>query len=131
MQRSIEDLEQILSRISTQYEESQKAYLEIFAECNRALCQTKEELHLLYNEATVCGYEPLPAIHLNDPKLVAAWNALYWHHDGATADTIAEYLGKHRTTVSTYLNILVAENLAQKKRIGHEIYYKAIIQREE
>jgi len=131
LQRSIGDIEIILGQISHQYKESQKVIDEQFAECNRALGMVKEELHQISDVASACGLEPIPDISIQDPKLLTAWKALYRYHEGATADTIAEILGKHRTTVSTYLNILVDDNYAEKNRIGHEIYYKAIIQREE
>ena len=131
LQRSIGDIEIILNSISHQYKESHRIIEGQFAECNRALGQVKDELHQICDVASTCGIEPIPDTTLKDKKLLTVWRALYRFHDGATADTIADVLGKHRTTVSTYLNMLVDDNHAEKNRNGHEIYYKAIIQREE
>jgi predicted transcriptional regulator len=55
---------------------------------------------------------------------------LFRHPEGATAETIASGLDRHRSTVSTYLNMLVTLGFAEKFRDGHEIYYKAIIKSE-
>jgi response regulator of citrate/malate metabolism len=131
LQRSIGDIEIILGELSRQYKESLKAVNDTIAESNRALSKVKEELHQISDVARECGYHPIPATSISDPKLNSVWQTLYWYHEGATADTIAQLLGKHRTTVSTYLNMLVSENYAEKERIGHEIYYKAKIQTEE
>jgi len=127
LQRSIGDIEHIIRKISYQYDESQKIFKEQLKECSNALGLVKQELNEIGDFASACGYEPQPDISLKDPKLKSAWKVLYRFHEGATADTIAECMGKHRTTVSTYLNMLVSENYAQKERIGHEIYYKAVI----
>ena len=71
-----------------------------------------------------------PTFPLHDPKLKKAWLVLYKYHKGATADTIAEDLQRHRTTVSTYLNTLVLMQFAKKERTGHEIMYKVILKKD-
>jgi len=69
-------------------------------------------------------------IPIKDEKLKRAWEALFRYPDGATADIIATALNRHRSTVSTYLNMLEKLDYAEKYREGHEIFYKAIIKTE-
>lgn len=131
LQDSMITIEHNFEKLSKEYEESQKTFEKLLKECNISLGHAKAELNKIVDIADHCGLRPLPEIPIKDAKLQEAWKALYRYHDGATADMIAAYLGKHRTTVSTYLNMLEAENLAQKYRIGHVIYYKAVLQRDE
>ena len=60
-------------------------------------------------------------------RLREVWEALYRHSNGATADAIAGDLDRHRTTISTYLNLLVTMGYAKKHRSGHAIVYTAIV----
>ena len=73
----------------------------------------------------------LSTIPIEDRKLQKAWAALARYPKGATAEDIMRDLDRHRTTVSTYLNQLVLLEFAEKERIGHEIYYRAIPYKEE
>jgi len=131
LQDSIITIEHSFEKLSREYEKSQKTFQELLKECNSALGNAKAEINKIGDIADQCGLKPLPEIPIDDIKLKEVWIALYRYHDGATADMIAAYLGKHRTTVSTYLNMLKGEKLAQKYRIGHVIYYKAVLQRDE
>lgn len=71
------------------------------------------------------------ATQIPDERLRRVWQALFRYSDGgATADEIAGDLERHRTTVSTYLNMLVVMGHAGKRRSGHSIYYTAIVKPE-
>jgi hypothetical protein len=120
-------LEELIHRI----EEHQKTSLEItekiLKECNDLLSEVKIEFHQTLKDADQFEFERIPEIPIDDSKLKKAWLVLYKYHNGATADRIAEDLMRHRTTVSTYLNTLVLMQFAKKERIGHEIVYKAVL----
>jgi predicted transcriptional regulator len=120
-------LEELIHHI----EEHQKASLEItekiLKECNDLLSEVKIEFHQTLKDADQFEFERIPEIPIEDIKLKKAWLVLYKYHNGATADRIAEDLRRHRTTVSTYLNTLVLMQFAKKERTGHEIVYKAIL----
>jgi len=73
----------------------------------------------------------LSTIPIEDRKLKKAWATLAQYPNGATAEDIMKDMKRHRTTVSTYLNQLVLLNFAKKERRGHEIYYRAVLYKEE
>jgi predicted transcriptional regulator len=130
IQSIISRLEDVSKNIE-EYQETVNLLLDsIKNECNSIVVDAKSQLHRAFIEAEKYGIEPVPDVHIEDKKLKSAWIALYRHHDGATADTIALELRRHRTTVSTYLNYLVHMGYATKKRVGHEIYYYAILMKD-
>jgi response regulator of citrate/malate metabolism len=120
-------LEDLIRRIDMHQKESAATTEKILGECNDQLAQVKLEFHKTLTQADPFGFEEIPDIPLRDAKLRKAWLILYKYHNGATADTVAADLRRHRTTVSTYLNTLVLMQFAQKERIGHEIIYRAIL----
>ena len=133
----IREIQSIIARLEDvtrnieEYQKTSNMLLDsIKSECNSIMTDAKRQLHQAFVEAEKYGFEPVPDVHIEDKKLRSAWVALYRHHVGATADTIAQELDRHRTTVSTYLNYLVLMGYAKKKRAGHEIYYTAVLMRE-
>jgi response regulator of citrate/malate metabolism len=131
--REIRELQDIISRIEHfesaigHYQEQCNATFEAMQkECTSIVTDAKEQLHQILVSAEEQGIEPIPDVPIDDKKLKKAWIALFRHHNGATAEMIAEDLGRHRTTVSTYLNYLVVLRFAEKERRGHEIYYTAV-----
>jgi hypothetical protein len=120
-------LENLIRRIEVHQKNSLETTEKIIRECNDLLSEVKLEFHQTLRDADQFEYERIPDIPIDDPKLKKAWLVLYKYHKGATADTIAEDLQRHRTTVSTYLNTLVLMQFAKKERTGHEIMYKAIL----
>jgi hypothetical protein len=74
--------------------------------------------------------QSLQDISVDNNKLQKTYFLLTKYPDGATADEIANIMRRHRTTVSTYLNQLVEKELAKKSRKGHEIYYRAVLNKE-
>lgn len=124
-------LEDLIHRIEEQQKKSFAATEEILCECNALLAELKLEFHQTLEHADQLGYEHIPEIPIEDTKLKKAWIVLYKYHTGATADTVALDLKRHRTTVSTYLNMLVVMHFARKERIGHEIIYKAVVPKDE
>jgi len=127
MHALILQLEDLIHRIEAQQRESFLATETILGECNDLLSSVKLEFHQALTDADRFGYESIPDIPIEDIKLKKAWIGLYKYHNGATADTIASDLKRHRTTVSTYLNTLVLMQFAKKERSGHEIVYRAVI----
>jgi response regulator of citrate/malate metabolism len=133
----IREIQSIISRLEDvtrnieEYQKTSNLLLDsIKNECNSIMSDAKTQLHQTFVEAEKYGFEPVPDVHIEDKKLKNAWITLYRHHDGATADTIAEELHRHRTTVSTYLNYLVLMGYAKKKRVGHVIYYTAVLMKQ-
>ena len=131
MHARILQLEDLIHRIEEQQKNSYKATEKILDECNDLLSEVKLEFHQTLTDADQFEYERIPAIPIEDSKLKKTWLVLYKYHNGATADTIATDLRRHRTTVSTHLNTLVLMQFAQKERIGHEIIYKAVVNKDE
>lgn len=121
--------ESLIDRFEERMAESQAGYRRLLSEGDALVREAKARLHEIHEEARRCGVEPLPDVPIRDEKLKSAWLALYQFHDGATADEVAELILKHRTTVSTYLNILTSMDYAVKERRGHEIYYRAVLPR--
>ena len=124
-------LEDLIHRIETQQKNSYEATEKILDECNDLLSKVKLEFHQTLRDADQFEFERIPDIPIEDNKLKKAWLVLYKYHNGATADTIATDLRRHRTTVSTHLNTLVLMQFAQKERIGHEIIYKAVLKKDD
>jgi hypothetical protein len=130
MHARILQLEDLIHRIEDQQKISYETTEKILDECNDLLSEVKLEFHQTLTDADQFEYERIPAIPIEDSKLKKAWLVLYKYHNGATADTIALDLRRHRTTVSTHLNTLVLMHFAQKERIGHEIIYKAVVKKD-
>ncbi len=120
----------LIHRIEVHQKNSLETTEKIIKECNDLLSEVKLEFHQTLRDADQFEYERIPDIPIADPKLKKAWLVLYKYHNGATADTIAEDLQRHRTTVSTYLNTLVLMQFAEKERTGHEIMYRAILKKD-
>ncbi|MDD1676835.1 MAG: helix-turn-helix domain-containing protein [Methanomicrobiales archaeon] len=127
LQALIVRLQELEVRIQSAEQESRDIFAVLIRECHDIISESKTQLHSLIREADRIGYDLIPDLPIADKKLKDAWIALFRHAPGATADTVAEELHRHRTTVSTYLNTLVSMGLAEKERVGHEIYYKAIV----
>jgi len=123
-------LEDLIHRIELHQKKSMETTSEILKECNDLLSEVKIEFHQTLKDADQFDFERIPDIPIDDIKLKKAWLVLYKFHSGATADTVAEDLKRHRTTVSTYLNTLVLMHFAKKERTGHEIMYKAILSKD-
>lgn len=120
-------LEELAVKIDDAQNNCTRVFAELKADYNAILADIKLEFHSSVINAEKFGYDLIPDIPLEDKKIKSAWIALFKHHNGATADEISEDLHRHRTTVSTYLNTLVLMGYAKKERIGHEIYYKAVL----
>ena len=56
---------------------------------------------------------------------------LNYEHKEARAEDLAPLLGKHRSTISQYLNRLHDIGKVSKKRVGHEVYYSILVTQEE
>ncbi|MCK9592362.1 MAG: helix-turn-helix domain-containing protein [Methanoregula sp.] len=125
-------LENLVQRIELHQKNSLKITEEILKDCNNLISEVKIEFHQTLRDADQFDFERLPDIPIEDPKLKKVWLVLYRYHNGATADTIAKDLKRHRTTVSTYLNQLASPKykLARRDRIGHEILFKAILKKD-
>jgi hypothetical protein len=123
----IRRLENLGGRIEESQKQCNRMFEDLKAENDDILSDLKRHVHHSVAAAERRGFDLIPDIPIEDRKLKAAWITLFQHHTGATADEIAVDLNRHRTTVSTYLNTLVLMNFVTKERIGHEIYYKAII----
>lgn len=120
-------LEELIHRIEEHQKNSLEITENILRECNDLLSEVKIEFLQTLKDADQFEFERIPEIPIEDIKLKKAWLVLYKYHNGATADRVAEDLRRHRTTVSMYLNTLVLMQFAKKERIGHEIVYKAIL----
>jgi DNA-binding NarL/FixJ family response regulator len=129
LQALIIRLEELELRIRKAEQESRALFSILLQECHGILSEAKTQVHRLIRQADQMGYDLIPDVPIEDKKLKDAWIALFRHASGATAEAIAEELHRHRTTVSTYLNQLVVMELAEKERVGHEIYYKAILKK--
>ena len=70
---------------------------------------------------------PAEVSGLDMKKIQQTFELLLKYPDGATTDEIARVMKRHRTTISTYLNQLEQDGMARKERIGHEFYYRAIV----
>lgn len=123
-------LEDILSDIEVARRETDARFENLEEVCNSVLSDAKALFHDSCTVAEQYGLDIIPDIPISDGKLKKAWIALFRHQRGATADQIAEDLGRHRTTVSTYLNRLEEIGLAKRERMGHEVYYKAVLKNE-
>jgi predicted transcriptional regulator len=122
-------LEQLYKDMDRQQKAHHQHFEKLKSETLKAIEEGRLHLKLLLRIDTTessLSFE-LP---IKDEKLKKAWEALFRHPEGETADTIAGELNRHRTTVSTYLNMLVTLEYAEKFRKGHEIFYKAIIKTE-
>lgn len=132
--RKIEDLinrmEDLSSHIDRFQQISNAQITELRQECDAILAEAKQDYHALIIAAEKMGQDLAPDIALGDQRLNNTWLALYRHHGGATAEEIAQDLKRHRTTVSTNLNTLVLMNLAKKERVGHEVYYTAVLNKD-
>lgn len=120
-------LEDILSEIEETRRETDARFERLEEECISVLSDAKAIFHESCTIAEHYGIDIIPDLPISDGKLKRAWIALFRHQRGATADEIAEDLGRHRTTVSTYLNRLAEIGLAESERVGHEVYYKAVL----
>ena len=103
----IRHLEVLDTRIEQSQKECNVMFEEIRKDYNEILAELKLQAHKTIVTADRYGYDLIPDVPLDDRKLKNAWIALFRHHNGATADEIAEDMHRHRTTVSTYLNTLV------------------------
>jgi len=122
-------LEDLIQRIEEHQKSSLKTTESILRECNDLISEVKIEFHQTLKDADQFEFERIPDIPIEDSLYKRVWLVLYKYHNGATADTIAKDLNRHRTTVSTYLNTLVLMQFAKKERIGHEILYRAILKK--
>ena len=125
LQTKVASIEDVIMRITEHQKSSQAAFDSLIQEYHSKFGEVKNSLHKAIEDVEKCGLNPLPDIPINDPKLKQAWMKLYNHHEGANADTISDEMNKHRTTVSTYLNILVHLGFARKEREGHQTIYFA------
>ena len=123
-------LEDLIRRLEDNQRTSLQTTEQILKDCNDLISEVKIEFHQTLKDADEFEFERIPDIPIEDTKLKKAWLVLYKYHSGATADTVAEDLKRHRTTVSTYLNTLVLMHFAKKERTGHEIIYKAVLIKE-
>lgn len=119
-------LEQLSDEIERQQKIQYQHYERLKSETAKALEEVRVHMDLLLNITASESSLPLD-LPIEDEKLKRAWQALFRHPEGATADTIGIELKRHRSTVSTYLNMLKTMGYAENYRKGHEIYYKAII----
>lgn len=127
----IHQLEDLIHQIEEQQKKSYESTEKILGECNDLLSQVKLEFHKTLTDADQFEFERIPDIPIDDSKLKRVWLILHKYHNGATAETIAIDLRRHRTTVSTHLNMLVVMHFAKKERIGHEIIYKAVLKKDD
>lgn len=130
LQTLIHRLEELEFRIRRTEQESQAIFSNLRQECHLIISDAKIQLHILIQQADRMGVDLVPDVPIRDKKLKDAWVALFRHTAGATAEMVAKDLHRHRTTVSTYLNQLVMLELAEKKRVGHEIFYKASLKKD-
>jgi len=130
IQALIGRIEELADRIDQYLEMSNVQLNALREECDAILTEAKQDYHALIVSAEMMGQDLAPDIALEDQRLKNTWLALYRHHGGATADEIAGELKRHRTTVSTYLNTLVLMSLAKKERVGHEVYYTAVLNKD-
>lgn len=130
-------LNHILSVLEHHYqdlERLQKSNFQHFEKFKADTRQAIEEtrLHMnLFLGGDLLETPPSYDLPIKNEKLRKTWQVLFRHPEGATAETIAAEMDRHRSTISTYLNMLVAEELADKFRKGHEIFYKAILKTEQ
>ena len=125
----VKKLESFCQSLERQQDMTNNAFELLKSESNQALKEARLYLALVLKLGEESGV-PAFDIPISDVKLQKAWKELFKHPEGATADSIATGLDRHRSTVSTYLNMLVATGYAEKFRKGHEIYYKALIKSE-
>lgn len=119
-----------LNRLSSEVEHQQEMHNHQYEALKNELRRALDEVHILVNyfaKEDRAGLIPSYEIPIQDRKLRSAWQALFRYPDGATAETIAKDLDRHRSTVSTYLNMLETLGFARKSRRGHQIVYKATI----
>jgi hypothetical protein len=123
----IQRMETLGTRIDEIKQECIRMFDELRTENDLILSGLKLHLHQSVTTARQFGVDIIPDIPIEDRKLKTAWVALLRYPEGATADQVAEDLRRHRTTVSTYLNMLELMAFVTKERRGHEIYYRAVI----
>ncbi len=131
--RRVNHLLSVLEQLYKDMDRQQKAHHQHFERLKSETAKAMEEarLHMELLLRINTGESSLSfELPIRDEKLKKAWEALFRNPDGATAETVASDLDRHRSTVSTYLNMLVTLGYAEKFRKGHEIYYKAIIKTE-
>lgn len=131
IRRIVGDFESLVERFEERLAQTQAEFQALLGESDELVRQAKLRLTAIQEEVRRCGMEPAPEIALADERLRTVWLALYQFHGGATADEVADRLNRHRTTVSTYLNMLTAVGYAEKERRGHEIYYRALTRGED
>ena len=124
-------LEEIISRFEDFHRESNSRFDDLLQQSYVILHEAKTELSNTYDSFGMIGLDPIPDSGIQDAKLKSAWIALFRHPAGVTSEDLSKELNRHRSTVSTYLNTLVLMDLAAKERIGHEIYYRALLRKEE
>ncbi len=120
-------LEQLYDEIERQQQFQRQQYDTLKSETAKALDELRIHTNLLLSKMDTTESPLSFDLPIDDEKLKKAWQVLFRHPDGATAETIALELKRHRSTVSTYLNMLKTMGYADNFRKGHEIYYKAII----
>ena len=125
----VQRLESLCQSLELQQEKINRSFENLKSESDQALQEARLYLSLVLNIGEE-SHIPTFKIPISDVKLQRAWKELFRYPEGATADSIAAGLDRHRSTVSTYLNMLVATGYAEKFRKGHEIYYKALIKSE-
>ena len=123
-------LEGIISNFENYHRDNNYRFNVLLEESNSVLREAKTELSNSIESVERTGVDPIPDIGISDAKLKSAWIALFRHPAGITSEELSRELNRHRSTVSTYLNTLVLMELAEKERIGPEIYYKAILKKE-
>jgi len=130
IQALIGRIEELADRINRYQQGSNVQLNALREECDAVLAEAKQDYHALIVSAEMRGQDVTPDIALEDRRLKNTWLALYRHHGGATAEEISGELKRHRTTVSTYLNTLVLMGYAKKERVGHEVHYTAILNKD-
>lgn len=121
-----EVLEQLYEEIERQQDISFQHYEQLKSETSRALDEVRIHMNILLN---IDAAEPPLSYQLpiKDEPMKKAWHVLFKHPDGATAETVASELNRHRSTVVTTLIQLKKDGYATSTRKGHQIMYKAII----
>lgn len=120
-------LEKIHENLDRQQNFQNRHFENLKSETNQALEEVRFQMELLL-QSNSKKESPLSFdVPIQDEKLKKVWFVLFRYPEGAPAKTIAAELSRHRSTVSTFLNMLVRLGYSEKFRKGHEIYYKAIL----
>ena len=125
----ISDIEKFRDKLNSTIDNCINELESLREEYDSIVSEAKIQRHLLFTSFGVAEGDVIPDVDIRDEKLKKAWVVLYSSPDGATAEVIAQKMGRHRTTVSTYLNMLVQLDYAEKEKKGHEIIYKVINRR--